>query len=57
MDAQVIWDHDSLYVEADEPEQGAAPATADNLEHLIAELPRLIGAFKAAILRGRPADA
>jgi hypothetical protein len=57
VDAQVLWDHDSLYVEAEEPEEGYMPATSENLEHLLAELPRPIAAFKAAVLRGRPADA
>jgi hypothetical protein len=57
VDAQVIWGHDSLYVEAEEPEEGYMPATSANLEHLLAELPRLIAAFKAAVLHGYPADA
>jgi hypothetical protein len=57
VDAQVIWDHDSLYVEASEPEEGYMPATSENLEHQLSELPRLITAFKTAVLRGRPGDA
>jgi len=56
VDAQVVWDHDSLYIEADLPDRGFVPTTSENLEHLLAELPRLIAAFKAAVLRGRPGD-
>ena len=54
--AQVIWGHDSLYVEADYPEQGYAEATSENMERLLAEMPRLIGAFKTAVFRGYPED-
>jgi hypothetical protein len=57
VDAQVIWGHDSLYVEADEPVQGYVAATSENLQHVLAKLPHLIAIFKAAVLRGRPADA
>jgi hypothetical protein len=56
VDATVQWDHDSLYTEAEVPEAGYVPATSENLERLFAELPRLIAAFKTAVLRGLPAD-
>ena len=54
MDAQVIWGHDSLYVEAEYSEKCYVDVTSENLEQLLSELPRLVTAFKVAVIRGRP---